>query len=253
MRLAIVTSPFLLLLCTAAGATNAELDRTLALANHENAHLHSRQAAYYYKVALRYDPKNEPAWNGLVQNLVMLEDQKAAIREANAGLRQIPKSAELYFQRSKACYGLNDYKGAISDASKACELDPAEPLYPQKLAEYETVLGKNSDAIKDYTLCLAVCKKEMDAKGPQAQNFALTYELSLKERGNCYKAIGKYQEAINDYSALLKLPVVDFHPVKVLRERADCYDKLGKHDLAAKDRKNAEAQSHTVLDDLMKP
>ena len=76
-------------------------------------------------------------------------------------------------------------------------------------------------AIKDLTTLIGIDKKHSDI---------------VLSRGNCYFALGRYKEAISDYSLCLSRGHKDVDPYLM---RAKAYEKLGMKKLAEKDRKSA--------------
>src|SRR4030042_1179320 len=111
---------------------------------------------------------------------VGLQRYRWAIEDYTKALELDPEYAMAYYNRGAAKYGIQDYKGAITDYTRAIELDPeyAMAYYNRGLAK-----GKLQDylgAISDYTRAI-----EIDPEAAEAYlNRGLTkIGLGLKNSG----------------------------------------------------------------------
>ena len=144
----------------------------------------------------------------------------------------------------------NLYLGKYDECSADCrrllslDIDFKKRIY-DRVAVLFTREKKYADAIKTYDAIAAKYGFDRQTK------FA---------RGGCLQKMGRYSEAISEYTSILKpMHLSSLGPREfteatfaggVLAERAKCYDKLGKNDLALADRKQLKYLSHSFSDEL---
>jgi tetratricopeptide (TPR) repeat protein len=118
-------------------------------------------------------------------------------------------------------------KGLYADAEAVlsagiAKYPKATKLYYERGNLYNEVLQQYVEAVKDYNSVI-----RLDLKN---------YPKVLWRRGDCLYAIGKYQQAIKDYTQCLSLlPKYD----KVHMKRAKAYAKMGMIDKAKSDLQSA--------------
>jgi TonB family protein len=174
-----------------------------------------------------------------------------------------PVTAEDHIDRAYKHVEENNYKAdpagcALGACSEAVRLDPTNPdawycrasMYrlegerDKALADMDEAIRLNPDQAQFYALRgLLYADKNMWDKGLPD----ITKKLELLgsdathfdywSRGNFYYELGKYDDAVKDYSEAIRLrPDYRYH----YSDRAKAYEKLGKTDLAAADKKKAE-------------
>lgn len=184
-----------------------------------------------------------------------------------AEINKDPSNPWIYLARSKTYE--SDYNLAVADCNKAISLDEnVSEFYEQRgqqnyfWAEFGRDSSKYDATIQDYSRVIEFAKKVFD---PNLSNLHW-------RRADSYFAIGKYQEAIADYSVsierrgypleyfyfrrgesyfklnLLDKAIADYTAAikqdndyaKAYTSRAQAYEALGKKALAAADRKKAK-------------
>ena len=98
---------------------------------------------------LEIEPENHTAYTGRAWAFNEAEDYGHGREAADQAIRLWKHSAEAYFQRAYACYGLGLHQDAVNDATKAIELRPkyAWAYHARSLAH--AALGHKDLAEKD--------------------------------------------------------------------------------------------------------
>ena len=119
-----------------------------------------------------------------------LDDQKQAITDYTKAIEVDPDYAVAYFYRGLAYADLDKYGQAITDYTKAIELD-SDYVFAYLYRGFVYVdLGEYKQAITDYTKAI-----ELDP------NYAVAYYF----RGLAYANLGEYDQAITDYTKTIEL------------------------------------------------
>ena len=114
---------------------------------------------------------------------------KSAIYDFDMALT-FNKSGDAYYNRGNAYRDLKDYRAAISDYSKAIEINPND------YEAYHNRGNANID-LKNYKKGFSDYKKALELK----PNFYLVYF----NRGNAYRDTEKYKKAISDYTKAIEI------------------------------------------------
>jgi len=144
-------------------------------------------AADDYSTALKIDPYHSQAGFNLIKLAGDIENHTALIEDYTKIINENPAFAEAYAQRAYLKYLTEDYSGAVSDYTKALDLD--ENLL--NLVNRGIAKSKLEDwagAISDFNNALMIDPK---------------YISALSNRGNIYAKIKNYEAAINDYTIVL--------------------------------------------------
>lgn len=143
---------------------------------------------------------------------------KKALESAEMAIQIDPEYAEAYFCRGSAHLFLDEYEKAIEDFTRTIELDPDYyPAYEGRLRLY-SFLEMSEEAISDAAFLIETAK----------QGKADYYIL----RGENYAKVKKYEEAINDFTTVIK------HNPKYSEAylyRAFTYMNMGKYKEVLKD------------------
>jgi tetratricopeptide (TPR) repeat protein len=247
---------FCFAVCTSPSLALPPDDREYALAinngNEYQSHHHFHDAFRCFEHAKELQPKQWEPYFHVGDVLIALDDSKGAVDVLQQGIKINPKQPDLYCTLSQAHYGVGDVKAALADMDRAIALDNRRGPFFERRAQLYEIFNEHEKAVQDYT-------SSMDLYSPSKSNHAAGTAPQIDEvfrlaagRGNVYMKMGKYQNAIDDYTLYLKAPAAKKSNIlRILHSRAECYDKLGKHDLAAKDRSAAENHKGDILEDLM--
>lgn len=125
--------------------------------------------------------------------------------------------AAIYNNRGLAYYDLGQYTQAISDYTKAIELNPKDAVaYNSRGITYKK-LGQYTQAISDYTKAI-----ELNSK----------YAMAYNNRGNAYYYLGQYTQAISDFTKAIELNPED---AEAYCNRGLVYKKLDQYTKAISD------------------
>ena len=120
-------------------------------------------------------------------------DFSKAISEYNLAL-QYGENAELFFNLSKACYQLNQYKNALSSIDRAIEIDPADADAYFFRANIYVDLNDDYSALNDYTACILLDPNNVYAYMRRAFSFS---------------AVGQQEEAVRDMAIAIQIDAED--------------------------------------------
>lgn len=184
-----------------------------------------RKAIKHLTHSLILDPFNSSAYVLRGRAHLELEERAQALKDANKALSLDKKSADAYELRARIRVEAGDFKGSYDDVTKALELEPNRKSHlveRYKLrAKVSMYLNDDRKAVEDFSKAIAA-----DSKASMGCYY---------HRANLYMKWGKYQEAIDDYTKALSLPMrVDSE--RIYAQRAKAYECIGRKDLAAKDR-----------------
>lgn len=156
-----------------------------------------------------------------------LEYYAAAIPDFSKAIELNPESCVYYEYRGSAHAEINKYEEAVIDYNKAIKLKPDEPIYYFGRAKAFFCKEQFDNAVNDFS-------KAIELKAPYP---IIAYEL----RGDAYVNLGKYQEAITDYSKIIESnPALhDWEIAQIFNKRGDACDKTGNRENACADWKKA--------------
>lgn len=136
--------------------------------------------------AIRLDPRHDRALNN--RSLIQPDEEKA-LADIGEAIRIAPR-ASYYNNRAHILTRRGDHKGALSDYSRAVELDPAESSYRSKRGDTLVELGAVKEAIADYSAAIALA--------PQIPRNHLG-------RATAYERLGSHTQALADVREALRL------------------------------------------------
>ena len=100
------------------------------------------------------------------------------------------EAAETYLNRGVANSQKGEYKGAISNYSKAVEIDPGFVVAYLNRGYTYSRLGEHEKAISDYNKAI-----ELNPR----------YAIAYNNRGFVYRKMGEYDKAIADFTKAIEL------------------------------------------------
>ncbi|HEY9777240.1 MAG TPA: tetratricopeptide repeat protein [Planktothrix sp.] len=236
--------------CCAADRAKAEaaLARGQVLRDKHLAH----EALGYFQLANRLDPTWWDPYYRAASVLITLDDAAGAVKQIDRGVLVDANHAELYYCRGRAYFDLGRMANADVDFDHAIRLSPNEPNMLIRYGDFEYAQSNWNKALKLFNRTIACSTPAKNASESTKQAFEPIEALALKDRGNVYMQLGKYSEAVADYTAALENKYLNVQREPILSDRAKCYDKLGEHQLAEADRKKASTKSGDMFNDLMK-
>jgi tetratricopeptide (TPR) repeat protein len=171
--------------------------------------------------------------DAMTDPLLQLIDSNASYDEVKKELFALHKYAPLfiavneYRDNGERLYLEKDYQGSAAEYTKAIAIDPEGPEYYFSRGRAYIQLGKNNEAIADYSKVIQL----KDSSPAMAKNLPLVYH----NRGLCYGLTGRNPLAIADLTIAIKLRPDYASAYKV---RGLVYAKMGnirlsKADLAA--------------------
>ena len=138
-----------------------------------------------------------------------------------------------YVQRGNAYYEQGKYDQAISDYTKAIDINPDfAKAYDNRGAAYAQK-GNLSGAISDFTMAIANNPNDAEA---------------YNNRGHAYAKLGNYVQAISDYTKAIK---INPNYIKAYNNRAHVFYDIKKYDRAWADVQKAEELGITVDPDFI--
>jgi len=143
-------------------------------------------------------------------------DYNGAISDYTKAIELNPKFANAFYNRGCVKRKIGDYNGAISDYTKAIELDPnfLDAYYNRGNVRFDN--GDYNGAISDYTKAIELNPNLVDA---------------YYNRGNVKYKIGDYNGAISDYTKAIELNPTAF----LYSNRGSVKYKIGDYDGAISD------------------
>lgn len=184
-----------------------------------------------------------------------------ALESLNEGIEKYPKVKDLYKSRAAMYTEKKEYAKAKQDYDRTIALDPEDSLPYLLRAQTNETLGRNEDALKDYTLAAKnrsrdrLEKKTVAHKsralllakmGRHKEAIAEVEKLTgsdndeemMRFRGDRYIALKMYDKAIAEYTKSIDLaPDLARQSYEA---RAKAYEAIGKLDLAQADRDSAK-------------
>lgn len=159
-----------------------------------------------------------------------LKQYGLAIEAYTTALDLDHKAAGVYLKRGEAYEENQETQWALADYSQAIRLDPNWFTYWQR-GYLNDQKNRSNEAIEDYG-CALKCKPQ-----PPSEWMFLLHYL----RGHHCRKQGLYQEAINDYTEVIKLEPGSYLPLKgplIYFKRGECYENLEMYEEAIQDYKN---------------
>jgi tetratricopeptide (TPR) repeat protein len=169
--------------------------------------------------------------NGKVKD--SLKDFKGAISDYSKAIELNPDNADYYYRRGNAKYFSDDDKGSIVDFNKAIELNPDNADYYYRRGNAKNYLEDYEGAIADYTKAIELYTKAIELNPDNADYY--------DRRGNTKNYLEDYEGAIADYTKAIELRP-DF---------ALYYNHLG--DALEKIKKYKEAKVQYVIAEKLDP
>jgi TonB family protein len=152
------------------------------------------------------------------------DEGDCALNACSEAVRLDPKSADAYYCRATMYRDKGERDNAIADMNEAINLKPDNAAYYGLRALVYADTNAYDKALADMLKKIELLKSE-----------ATHYDYN--SRGDFYFELGKYDDALKDYSEAIRLkPDYQYH----YADRANVYEKLGKNDLAAADKKKFE-------------
>jgi len=167
--------------------------------------------------------------------LLQLIDQQASYEEVKKELFAVHDFAPLFIavqeftENGEQAYANKDYAGSAAEFTKALAIDPESPESYFSRGRAYLQLGKNNEAIADYT-------KVIQLKGT-SETVAANLPLVYHNRGLSYGLIAKYPLAIADLTKAIQLRPDYASAYKV---RGLIYKKMGNLRAAKADIASAE-------------
>jgi len=140
-----------------------------------------------------------------------------AISNYTKALEINPRDADAYYNRGVVYNRKGQSDEAISDFTKALEINPRDAhAYYNRGIVYNRK-SQSDEAISDFTKALEINPR---------------YAEAYKSRGSTYDDKGQYDEAISDYTKALE---IDPRDALEYRQRGDAYYSKGEYDSAISD------------------
>ncbi|KAF9114768.1 hypothetical protein BGX27_009889 [Mortierella sp. AM989] len=180
-------------------------------------------------------PRKWLIWKG--ECLIGKKDFNGASSVAMDLLRKDSQNSDAIYLRAQVLYSQGENVKAVTHCQEALRCDPdcskarvlmkkAKNLEAQKTAGNDAFkAGKLQEAYDLYTVSLAI--------DPENES---TNSKLFSNRATVLAKLGRYEEAVQDCDASLKL---DPSFIKVLRKRAECQLKLERYEEAVRDLKSA--------------
>jgi len=185
---------------------------------------------------IRSRAANAKFLNGMTAPLLLLIDRKASYNEVKTELFYLhdlaPKFIALieYSRNGETKYAAKDYAGSAAEFTKAMGIDPTGGEYYFGRGRAYTQLGRNLEAIADYTKVIQLEGNTANA----GKNLSVTYH----NRGLLYGMTGKNALAIADLTQAIKLRPEYANAYKI---RGLVFRKMGNTRSAEADLKMAES------------
>jgi Tfp pilus assembly protein PilF len=156
-------------------------------------------------------------------------EKEKAIADYTAAIKMKPQDAEVYFQRAQMLETMKRFDEALAsyDAAVLNGRDGRQMPYKlMSLKRQAEIYRERGDYKKS---------QEVLTKGISMDN---ADEELLRLRGGIFEKLGRYEEAIADYSKAISMSP-DYSRGS-FEARGRCYEKIGKTELAARDQQEAQ-------------
>jgi tetratricopeptide (TPR) repeat protein len=238
---------------------------------------------------IKRKPKDAQAHFALGVIDTLLKSYPPAIHELTLSLSLDPRLKEAFTVRANCYISTGDRKAALQDINRAIDLDPVDPSNYATLERYYN-LSANFDQIfgdldrriskNPHNAVLLIAKAIAHEKLAEPSKAIDSYSSAclidpkcaeaFNNRGRLQQELSKYDHAIRDFSAAIKLEPTNPYPYRdrascyaaihkdketiadisrvidltqdpyAYAVRAECYNRMGKPDLAGHDRQIAE-------------
>lgn len=148
------------------------------------------QAKRHYAIALKREPNNIEALDGVGRCEYYLENDDSAKEYFNSILKIDPKNANAYLYLGKIAYANNEYKIASDNAKKALEISPDNYQYNMEYGMYERCLGHFKVAEDCWTKAISIDP---------------SYFLAYAYRAGLYDEQDMFSKAYTDYLKVIEL------------------------------------------------
>ena len=147
----------------------------------------AEKALESYTRSLSIDPSYLNARLELCELLQELGRHGEALAEFSRGIVETPNRPELYEQRARIYFGLNQVDQGFADLNRALELRPTAVRYAMRASAYQQ-LGRDRDALADVERAF-----ELD---PSVD--------TLRNRARLRMAVGRQEDALADFERVLR-------------------------------------------------
>ena len=183
--------------------------------------------------AIELNPDNPLGYSMRSLNYLFEERYDLALSDINKAIELNPNEGHPYSTRGDIYLKLKDYNRAVEDFNRCFELDPKLYTVYYGLAEAHEKLGQYDLAAEDYTQVIknlsdkmaatwyykrGVCYQKLKLYDKAIEDFTQTisimgcedklsifFELSYKNRGECYEAMGETSKAQADFAKAKQL------------------------------------------------
>lgn len=220
----------LLLLVSGNPVAYANANDDLHLGQRLISHNNYREAIKVLDRAIQQSPGLDNAYGLRGEAYLQLEKRKQARADLDRAIAINGTKWPYYESRSRLKFELNDLDGAIADLNKAIQIDPKGDHLYRLRSKFYILQNKDDKALAD--LNKAILCNDNDPEG------------TLRNRGDLYFKMKKYELALKDYTAAINASEKkkDDHSLELdYSARAKAYEMLGKKELAAADRKKVQS------------
>jgi tetratricopeptide (TPR) repeat protein len=171
---------------------------------------------------LKLDPKNAAAYRDRGSAKTRLNRYSEALADLSAAIALDPNEGVTYFGRYSVYVSLGKYPEALLDVTKAIQLKPKDisesTLYRSRARTY-SLSGDLTSAIADLDRAIKL--------QPVAELYAA--------RGLAYSGLGRYAQAMQDIELAIQLEKDPVDKAEYISNRGSYYFQQGKYDLALAD------------------
>ncbi len=204
-----------------------------------------------YERAVAYSPPYTEAYFNRANVLTVLGRDEEALADYSYVLEIDPTYLDARINRSSILYEQEDYAAALQDVERGLQQDPenaqllctlgllamAEEQHEKAYQAFSEALHRDPLLIAAWTnRAILLFEEEKIAEAIQDLSHALELEENptvLYNRGIAYQTLGRWQEAINDFTQALALS--DEEEQDILTRRSFCSTQLGDTDQARQD------------------
>lgn len=158
------------------------------------------------------------------------EEYSKAVDKLNEAIRLNPSSFYAYSMRADAYEAMGEYNKAIGDYTEILNMEKetvAKTYYLTQRAKLYEELNKYQKALDDYTECLKIYKehaqKDFESKKALLEKYGEGKKIAelpkarssdiadvLQNRGNIYRKMGRYEDALNDFAKAMEQNPADW-------------------------------------------